>query len=98
MATKKTEAGNEAVEIIEEVKEKKAPKAEKKDPWSEKVAVQIPKTADGSANYIIASCNGRVYKVMKGVKVDVPAPIAEVLEHMFEAEEAAELYIAAHAN
>ena len=90
MAAKKTIAELEA-EVMEQ------PKKEV-DPWQQKVAVKIPKTADGSANYIIASCNGRVFKIMKGVQVDVPAPIAEVLEHMFEAEEAAELFIASKSN
>ena len=74
------------------------PKEKEVDPWKQKVTVQVPRTADGSANYIIASCNGRVFKIMKGVKVDVPAPIAEVLEHMFEAEEETELFIASKAN
>lgn len=98
-ATKKAIA--EIEEVMEEEKpvEKPAKKAVKAvDPWEQKVSVRIPKTADGSSNHVIASVNGRVYKVMKGVNVDVPAPIAEVLEHMFEAEEAAELFIASHAN
>lgn len=94
MAAKKTIAELEA-EIMEQPVKKITKEV---DPWEKKVAVRIPKTADGSANYIIASVNGRVYKIMKGVQVDVPAPIAEVLEHMFEAEEAAELFVASHAN
>ena len=100
MATKKAIAEMEAELMGEPVEAKKPVKVEapKVDPWKQKVSVRIPKTADGSANYIIASVNGRVFKVMKGVQVDVPAPIAEVLEHMFEAEEAAELFIAKHAN
>ena len=73
-------------------------KAVEVDPWKQMVTIQIPKTADGSANYIIASVNSKTFKIMKGVKVDVPAPIAEVIEHMFEAEEATELFIARNAN
>ena len=64
----------------------------KVDPWKQMVEIQIPKTADGSANYVIASVNGKVFKIMKGVRVKVPAPIAEVIEHSFEAQEEAELY------
>ena len=89
MAAKKT--------IDEEVMEQPVKKKEV-DPWEQKITVQVPKSADGSANYLIASCNGKTVKIMKGVKVDVPAPIAEVLEHMFEAEEEAELFIASKAN
>jgi len=100
MAAKKTIAQMEA-ELMEGVEESKPAKVEApkpEDPWKKKVTIRLPKTADGSANYLIASVNGKVYKVMKGVNVDVPAPIAEVIEHMFEAEEAAELFIASHAN
>ena len=97
MATAKKSIAELEAEIMEPAA-KPVKKAKEVDPWEQKVAVRIPKTADGSANYIIASVNGRVFKIMKGVQVDVPAPIAEVLEHMFEAEEAAELFVASHAN
>ena len=98
MAAKKTIAQMEA-ELMEGVEDKpKKAEEPKVDPWKQKVTIRVPKTADGSANYLIASVNSKVYKVMKGVNVDVPAPIAEVIEHMFEAEEAAELFIASHAN
>lgn len=100
MATKKSIAELEA-EIMEQTiedKPAKAVKAKEVNPWEQKVSIRLPKTADGSANYLIASVNGKTYKVMKGVQVDVPAPIAEVIEHMFEAEEEAELFIANNAN
>lgn len=93
-AAKKAIAGMEAME------ETSAPikKVAEVDPWKQMVEIRVPKTADGSGNYIIASVNGKVFKVMKGVNVKVPAPIAEVIEHSFEAEEQAELFIAAHSN
>ena len=101
MAGKKAIAGMEALEetneVVEKV-EKPVKKTKEVDPWSQMVEIRVPKTSDGSANYIIASCNARVFKVMKGVNVKVPAPIAEVIEHSFEAEEAAELFIAAHSE
>ena len=84
-------------EMEAEMMPKPAAKVEE-DPWKKKVTIRVPKTADGSATYLIASVNGRVFKIMKGVNVEVPAPIAEVVEHSFEAEEAAELFIAAHSN
>ena len=93
MATKKTIAGLE-LEEQEMPVAKPVKKVAEVDPWSQMVEIKIPKTSDGSANYIIASVNGRVYKVMKGVNVKVPAPIAEVIEHSFEAQDEAELYIA----
>jgi len=95
MAAKKAIAGMEAMEETNEVVVKKAAEV---DPWKQMVEIRVPKTSDGSGNYIIASVNGKVFKVMKGVNVKVPAPIAEVIEHSFEAEEQAELFIAAHSN
>lgn len=92
MATKKTTLAEIEAEIME------PKKVIEEDPWKKKVTIRIPKSVDGSANYLIASVNGKVFKIMKGVNVDVPAPIAEVVEHMFEAEEAAEIFIASHAN
>ena len=64
-----------------------------KDVWDEMVSIKIPKATNGEPNYIIASVNGRIYKVQRGVKVDVPAPIAEVLEHSFEARDEADAFI-----
>ena len=85
MATKKEEA------VVEEVK-KPVSKAEK-DPWTKMVDIRLPKPFPNEENFVIASVNGRVFKIKKGVPVSVPAPIAEVLEHSLEAEEAADMYI-----
>lgn len=85
MATKK-----EVEAVVEEVKPVK--KAEK-DPWRDMVEIKLPKPFPNEENFIIASVNGKVFKIKKGVPVKVPAPIAEVLEHSLEAEEAADMYI-----
>jgi len=87
MATKK-----EAL-VVEDVKP-----ANGKDPWQEKVTIKLDKALPGEDNYVIASVNGRVFKIKKGVMVDVPKPIAEVIEHSREAEEAADMYIERKAN
>ena len=100
MAAKKAIAGLETMEQEQEVsvpKPAKAAKAEA-DPWSQMVEIRIPKKNDGSPNYTIASVNGKVFKVMNGVNVKVPAPIAEVIEHSFEAQDEAELFIQAQAE
>lgn len=69
-----------------------------KDSWDKKVEIKIPKAANGEPNYMIASVNGRTFKLQRGIKVEVPEPIAEVIEHSFEAEEAADLYIEGKTN
>lgn len=91
MATKKEV---EAVEVKEEVKvAKPAPKKVEKDPWADMVEIRLPKPLPNEENFVIASVNSRIFKIKKGIPVKVPKPIAEVLEHSLEAEEAAEMYI-----
>ena len=63
------------------------------DPWKEMVEIKLPKAPKGEPNYEIASVNGRVFKIKKGEKVKVPAPIAEVIEHSIEAQEEADEYM-----
>ena len=86
MATKKE------AEVVEDVK------IPAKDPWKNLVTIRLDKALPGEENYVIASVNGKVFKIKKGVEVSVPAPIAEVLEHSREAEEAADMYIESKAN
>lgn len=90
MATKKE------AEVVEDVKAVKPVK--EVDPWKVMKTIKLDKPAPGQDNYVIASVNGKVYKIKKGVEVDVPAPIAEVIEHSQEAEEAADMYIESKAN
>ena len=52
--------------------------------WKEdKVSIKLPKEARGQSNYVIASCNGVVYKIQRGVEVEVPKAdaYAETVEH-----------------
>lgn len=71
-------------------------KAKVIDPWQQMEAIKLPKAVNGELNYQIASVNGRVFKIQKGVVVNVPAPIAEVLLHSEQAIEAAELFEESH--
>lgn len=80
-------------EAVEEVKQEVVT-----DPFKEMVSIKLPKALDGDVNYCIASVNGRVYKIQKGITVKVPAPIAEVLKNSFVAEERAEMFIEANAS
>lgn len=59
------------------------------DPWQQMVTINIPRATNGEPNYKIASVNGRVFKIKRGENVEVPAPIAEVLQHSYEAQNAA---------
>lgn len=61
--------------------------------WDKMVTIFVPRATNGEANVIPVSVNGRGFKVQRGVNVEVPAPIAEVLQHSFEAQEEAIRYI-----
>lgn len=43
--------------------------------------VYLPRGRKNEENFVIVSVNGRSYKIMKGVEVEVPAYVAEVLEN-----------------
>jgi hypothetical protein len=63
------------------------------DPWKEEEEILLPKAARGEDNYLIASVNGRVYKILRGKKVKVPAPIAEVVRNSEAMRDEADAYI-----
>ena len=41
----------------------------------------LPRGRKNEENFVIVSVNGRNYKIMKGVEVEVPECVAEVLEN-----------------
>lgn len=43
--------------------------------------VLLPRGRKNEENFVIVSVNGRNYKIMKGVEVEVPECVAEVLEN-----------------
>lgn len=61
-------------------------------PWDEKIPITTPRLAGSKEQPdIIASVNGRVFSIKRGVTVEVPKPIYEVLERSFKAEMQAEI-------
>ena len=55
--------------------------------------VYLPRGRKNEENFVIVSVNGRSYKIMKGVEVEVPAYVAEVLENAAMMAEAARRYV-----
>ena len=43
--------------------------------------VLLPRGRKNEENFVIVSVNGRSFKIMKGVEVEVPDYVAEVLEN-----------------
>ena len=55
--------------------------------------VFLPRGRKNEENFVIVSVNGRNYKIMKGVEVEVPECVAEVLENGRMMAEAARRYV-----
>ena len=61
-------------------------------------AVLIPRGRKNEENFVIVSVNGRSFKIMKGVEVEVPDFVAEVLENAEMMAEMARRYVDKMAN
>ena len=94
MATATKKAGIDLSPILEEAPKK----VSASDPWKKMEKIKLLKKDDGSPNYEIASVNGRVFKIKRGETVEVPAPIAEVIQHSEDALEAADRYMESKAE
>ena len=62
--------------------------------------VYLPRGRKNEENFVIVSVNGRSYKIMKGVEVEVevPAYVAEVLENSRMMADTARRYVDTMAN
>ena len=60
--------------------------------------VFLPRGRKNEENFVLVSVNGRSYKIMKGVEVEGPECVAEVLENSRMMAEAARRYVDAVAN
>ena len=60
--------------------------------------VFLPRGRKNEENFVLVSVNGCSYKIMKGVEVEVPECVAEVLENSRMMAETARRYVDAVAN
>ena len=60
--------------------------------------VFLPRGRKNEENFVLVSVNGRSYKIMKGVEVEEPECVAEVLENSRMMAETARRYVDAVAN
>ena len=60
--------------------------------------VFLPRGRKNEENFVIVSVNGSNYKIMKGVEVDVPGCVAEVLENSRMMADTARHYVDTMAN
>ncbi|MCD8036972.1 MAG: hypothetical protein LUE88_06325 [Clostridiales bacterium] len=66
--------------------------AEKTSVWNEMVEVKLPKAPKTEQNFQFVGVNGKTFQVPKGVTVEVPKPVAEVLKNAEKAKNEAEEY------
>ena len=62
------------------------------------VKIKIPRAPKGEDNFMVVTLNGMGYKIMRGVEVEVPPAIAEIVEKALEARDNADDYIEKIAN
>ena len=49
------------------------------DPMKDLIPVTLPRATGNEPNFELASLNGKVWKIMKGVTVRIPRPVYEIL-------------------
>ena len=87
----------EAVTQAEDVQETQEP--EIKDPMQEMVTIKIPKDpVDKWNDSLFVGLNGRRYLIQRGKFVEVPRPVAEIIQHCEEQAEIADAFIEANAG
>lgn len=57
------------------------------------VTIHLPRAPRGERNFQFVGVNGKAYKIMRGVDVEVPPEVAEVLENSRKAKEEADAYL-----
>ena len=57
------------------------------------VRILLPRGRKNEENFLIVSVNGRSFKIMKGVDVEVPRCVAEVLENGWMMADEARRYV-----
>lgn len=57
------------------------------------VTVHLPRAPRGEQNFQFVGVNGKAYKIMRGVDVEVPPEVAEVLKNSEEARAEADAYL-----
>ena len=57
------------------------PKTEVQDVWKQKQEVLLPRAPENEQKFEFVCVNGRTFQVPKGKRVEVPLPVAEVIEN-----------------
>ena len=87
-------------EVVTQAEEGQEPhEPEIKDPMQEMVTIKIPKDpVDKWNDSLFVGLNGRRYLIQRGKFVEVPRPVAEIIQHSEEQAEIADAFIEANAG
>lgn len=69
-----------------------AESAEGCDPYR-KVEIMLPRPRPGDENFELVGVNGKMYKIQKGVRVNVPWCVSEILRNREDAEMKRDEYV-----
>ena len=64
-----------------------------KEKKEKRVKIRLPRARDGEEDHELVGVNGVLYQIKKGVTVEVPASVAEVLAHRDEMLDAGDAYM-----
>lgn len=57
------------------------------DPMKDMVTLTLPRATGNEQNFVLAALNGKVWKIMKGVTVQVPRPVYDIFAESLRMEE-----------
>lgn len=62
------------------------------------VKIKLARAPKGEDNFMLVSLNGKGYRIQRGVEVEVPEAIAEIIQKSLDARDRADDYIEKIAN
>lgn len=68
------------------------------DPMKQMVRIKLPKDRENKQPDLFVGLNGKTYLIKRGEAVEVPLPVAEIIQHSEEQDEAAYEFISSTAQ
>jgi len=84
---------SEEVKATEQTPEAAPEKPKTKEKKEKLVKIRLPRARDGEEDHELVGVNGVLYQIKKGVTVEVPASVAEVLAHRDEMLDAGDAFM-----
>jgi hypothetical protein len=62
------------------------------------VKLMLPRAREGEQTEVFVGLNGKMWRISKGVEVEVPAPVAEILKNAELADDAYDAFLSTARN